>query len=80
MGALVKFTCPSCGDRIVPAEKVAIAMSEEFLWVTNCPRCGQAVFGRTDDGLTVSELIKYGAKINYAGVADEAEAWLGFSG
>ena len=77
MGARVKLTCPGCGDVTVPAERVAVAMSETFLWVTTCPRCGRAVYGKTTDGLTVSELVKYGAKVNYAGVADEAEAWLG---
>jgi len=77
MDARAKLTCPTCGDVLVPVEQVAVAMSEDFLWVAACPYCGHPVYGRLIDGSKIAELVQYGAKVNYAGVADEAEEWLG---
>lgn len=68
--------CGSCGDVVVPIEAVAVAMADRFWWVTECPYCGKPIFGRTKDGRVVGDLVANGAKVNCAGVVDEAADWL----
>jgi|GEM_PF-4013994 formylmethanofuran dehydrogenase subunit D len=74
-GARVKFTCPDCGDVMVPTDRVSVAMSDEFLWVAMCPYCSRVVHGETNS-TKVAELVHYGARVNSGSVAEEAEKWL----
>lgn len=69
-------TCPSCGDVVVPIETVSVAMADRFWWLTKCPSCGRALYGRTKDGAVVGDLVANGAKVSCARVVDEAAEWL----
>ena len=78
LGARVHFTCPRCCDFLAAVEQLTIAMSDVFLWLITCPRCGKPTYGKLhpSNGHKVAKLLEHGAQVNYAGVADEAEEWL----